>query len=174
MSNQTGMLYRQTILTDDAVRDSYVDLKAWVESEHQKLMLEEADRLKVNVRIADLKHSWVDLDDNDALKALYNSGEFDVTQGRPYPGCRWRLFSEWPYSVDETETETGKQAIYGVEITYQSGKVLVRSVSTERQTVDLFYRMATTLVCRVDPIDGVAAVRLVVAHPDWNESEEPI
>jgi hypothetical protein len=66
------------------------------------------------------------------------------------------------------------EPVYGVEVTYQSGKVTVMHVSTERSTVDLFYRMATTLIGRVDPIDGVVAVRLVVAHPNWEESEEPV
>lgn len=66
------------------------------------------------------------------------------------------------------------EPVYGVEVTYQSGKVAVMNVSNDRSTVDLFCRMAETLVGRADPIDGVAGVALVVASPKWVNYETPV
>lgn len=99
----SGVLYRQTILTDGVVEDTDLDLKTWIEEEHTIVMLKEADRLNVQLRIVDLKHDWLDLYDDEALSARYTSGEFDLTLGRPYPGCRWRLYSECPYVSNDSE-----------------------------------------------------------------------
>lgn len=61
--------------------------------------------------------------------------------------------------------------IYGIEVTYQSGKVSVKSVYLEKNYADIFFNMASTLVGRVDPVDGVASVRLVKCKPVWEECD---
>jgi len=66
------------------------------------------------------------------------------------------------------------EPIYGVEVTYQSGKVSVLSVYLEKDYVDTFFNMASALVGRTDKVDGVASVRLVKCNPVWEECVEDV
>jgi len=103
--SESGIMHYQTLLRDDVVRDVEINLKVWIEEEHVIAMVKEADRLGVQLRLADLKHDWLDLDDKVALTKCFQSGEFDITRGRPHPGCRWRLISECPYITTTTIKE---------------------------------------------------------------------
>ena len=103
--NDTGIMHYQTLLRDDILRDVDFNLKVWIEEEHVIAMVKEADRLGVQLRLADLKHDWLDLYDQEEVTKRFHSGEFDVTRGQPYPGYRWRLISECAYINNPTIKE---------------------------------------------------------------------
>lgn len=62
--------------------------------------------------------------------------------------------------------------IYGVEATYQSGRVEVTQVGTDLHWTKTMRNILATAVGRAHPTDGLAAVRLVTAHPVWEEVPE--
>lgn len=73
-------------------------------------------------------------------------------------------------------TATGEPSapVYGVEVTYQSGRIGVRGVYDEPSWAEMLCRMLlSTGIGRVDEEDGIVGVRVVTSRPVWEAYEPP-